>query len=233
MIENPTFGEYLLSVELAGGHLSAGTEDPSVRFLCNPNNPTGELRKKADILALLDTCQTTCTSLFLDEAFIELADPGQSLSGTRMPGLFVLRSLTKSFSVPGLRFGYAFGEPDLVAALETIRPPWSVNALAEQYALEAFSRYGELAESREKIRIERDFLAAGLTGFGFSVVPSSTNFMLVHTGKPVAPLCRSLLDRDVLVRDCTSFGLPHAIRVAVRTRSDNKLLLEAIQECLP
>jgi threonine-phosphate decarboxylase len=232
LIEFPTFGEYLLSVELAGGHRSTGTEDPVVRFLCNPNNPTGELQKKDEILALLDTCQAIGTSLFLDEAFIELADPDQSLSGDRLPGLFVLRSLTKSFSVPGLRFGYAFGEPDLVAALETLRPPWSVNALAEQYALDAFSRYRELAESREKIKTERDFLTAGLTGLGFSVVPSSTNFILVHTGKPVAPLCRCLLDRDILVRDCTSFGLPHSIRVAVRDRADNKLLLEAIAGCL-
>jgi len=233
MIESPTFGEYLLSVELAGGHHSSGEEAPVVRFICNPNNPTGELRKKDDILALLDTCPGTGTSLFLDEAFIELSDPKESLSGTRSPGLFVLRSLTKSFSVPGLRFGYAFGDPDLVAALETIRPPWSVNALAEQYALEAFSRYGELAESRRKITTERDILIAGMTGLGFQVVPSSANFILVHTGKPVGPLCRCLLERDILVRDCTSFGLPESIRVAVRNRADNRLLIEAIAGCLP
>jgi len=227
-----TFGEYLLSVELAGGHRSGGTEDPVVHFICNPNNPTGQLRKRDDILALLDTYSGTETSLFLDEAFIELADPDQSLSGNRVPGLLVLRSLTKSFSVPGLRFGYAFGEPDLITALETLRPPWSVNALAEQYALDAFTHYGELAESRVKIKTERDFLIAGLGGLGFQVVPSSTNFILVHTGKPVAPLCRCLLDRDILVRDCTSFGLPHSIRIAVRNRADNKFLLEAISGCL-
>lgn len=232
LIEAPTFGEYLLSVELAGGYRANGKEIPGVRFLCNPNNPTGELRKKDDILALLDDYSRTGTGLFLDEAFIELADPGESLAGERSPGLFVLRSLTKSFSVPGIRFGYAFGEPDLVEALETIRPPWSVNALAEQCALDAFSHYGELAESRKKIQVERDFLASGLADLGFCVVPSSANFILVHTGIPVASLCWCLLDRDILVRDCTSFGLPESIRVAVRNRADNRLLLEAIAGCL-
>jgi threonine-phosphate decarboxylase len=232
LIEEPTFGEYLLSVRLAGGHQAARNEDPNVRFLCNPNNPTGELKKKGDILALLSERSETGASLFLDEAFIELADPCQSLSDVRSPDLFVLRSLTKSFSVPGIRFGYAFGEPDLISALETLRPPWSVNALAEQCALDAFSRYGELEGSRKKIQAEREFLSAGLAGLGLQVVPSSANFILVHTGMPVAPLCRCLLASDILVRDCTSFGLPESIRVAVRNRHDNMILLEAIKGCL-
>jgi threonine-phosphate decarboxylase len=232
LIHEPTFGEYLLSVRLAGGHLAARNEDPTVHFLCNPNNPTGELKKKGEILALMKEGSETGTSLFLDEAFIELADPCQSLSGIRSPDLFVLRSLTKSFSVPGIRFGYAFGEPGLISALETLRPPWSVNALAEQCALDAFSHYGELEESRKKIQAEREFLTAGLAGLGLEAVPSSANFILVPVGMPVAPLCRCLLAHDILVRNCTSFGLPESIRVAVRNRHDNRLLLEAIEGCL-
>jgi threonine-phosphate decarboxylase len=232
LVGEPTFGEYLLSVRLAGGHQAADNDNPTVHFICNPNNPTGELMKKDEILALLGGCPETANSLFLDEAFIELADPCQSLSDIRSPDLFVLRSLTKSFSVPGIRFGYAFGEPDLISALETLRPPWSVNALAEQCALEAFSHYGELEDSRKKIKTERDFLSAGLAGLGLQAVPSSANFILVNMGKPVAPLCRCLLENDILVRDCTSFGLPESIRVAVRNRPDNRLLLEAIEGCL-
>jgi threonine-phosphate decarboxylase len=232
LTEEPTFGEYLLSVRLAGGHNAARNERPTVHFVCNPNNPTGGLKKKSEILAILKECSETGTRLFLDEAFIELADPGQSLSDIRSPDLFVLRSLTKSFSVPGIRFGYAFGERDLISALETLRPPWSVNALAEQCALDAFSHYGELEESRKKIKAEREFLSTGLAGLGLQAVPSSANFILVPVGMPVAPLCRCLLAHDILVRDCTSFGLPESIRIAVRTRHDNRLLLEAIEGCL-
>ena len=232
LVEPPTFGEYVLSSELAGGHKVSDGEDPTVHFICNPNNPTGELKKKDDIIALLDGYSGTGTCLFLDEAFIELADPFQSLSDMRSPDLFVLRSLTKSFAVPGIRFGYAFGEPELITAVETLRPPWSVNALAEQCALEAFSRYEELRESREKIKTEREFLSEGLTGRGFLVTPSRANFILAAAGMPAALLCRRLLEKGILVRDCTSFGLPQSIRVAVRNRAENRLLIEAIAECL-
>ncbi|HVP95434.1 MAG TPA: histidinol-phosphate transaminase [Methanoregulaceae archaeon] len=232
LVEPPTFGEYLLSSELAGGRRVTGSEYPKVHFICNPNNPTGELKKKDDIRRLLKKYSGTCTYLFLDEAFIELADPCQSLSGVRSRNLLILRSLTKSFSVPGIRFGYAFGEPDLITALETLRPPWSVNALAEQYALGAFSHYDELEESRKKIKVERDFLSEGLSDQGLQVMPSSANFILVDTGRSAAVLSRCLLEKDILVRDCTSFGLPRSIRIAVRNRAENRLLIEEIAGCL-
>ena len=84
---------------------------------------------------------------FLDEAFIELADPSQSMVGCRDDSLFVLRSLTKSFAVPGLRFGYGFGEPGLIERMEIARPPWSVNAYAEQFAIAAFGVYDQTRRS--------------------------------------------------------------------------------------
>ena len=73
-----------------------------------------------------------------------------------MNPLFLLRSLTKSFAVPGIRFGYGFGDPDLIAKIETARPPWSVNAYAEAFALEAFPHLDELELSRAYIVKERD-----------------------------------------------------------------------------
>jgi threonine-phosphate decarboxylase len=79
--------------------------------------------------------------LFCDEAFIELSDPVQSMVDVRDPALFVLRSLTKSFSVPGIRFGYGFGDPAIIEKIEITRPPWSVNAFAEAYALLAFQHW--------------------------------------------------------------------------------------------
>ena len=89
---------------------------------------------------------------FVDEAFIELADPRESLVDVREQPLFVLRSLTKSFAVPGIRFGYGFGDPDLIAKIETARPPWSVNAYAESFALEAFLHLDELETARAYIQ---------------------------------------------------------------------------------
>jgi threonine-phosphate decarboxylase len=231
-VDDPTFGEYLMSVQLAGGHLMKDGEIPSAAFLCNPNNPTGLLIKKKDVSLMLKSYAEQGTCMFLDEAFIELSDPGESLVATRDPHLCVLRSVTKCFSVPGLRFGYAFADPDLVCALEVSRPPWSVNAFAEHFAIQAFKKYHELDESRRKIGIERNFLVKSLEDLGFIVIPPAANFILADTGKDVAGLCNSLIGHGILVRDCTSFGLPNSIRISVQTRPENQSLIEALETCV-
>jgi len=232
-IPTPTFGEYEFSSRLAGALPGTG-RDVKVRFLCNPNNPTGHLLPRDEVFSLLDDHASPGSILFLDEAFMEISDdPAQSLAGTIHPSLFVLRSLTKSFSVPGVRFGYGIGHADIIARLETCRPPWNVSTPAEKVALEAFAHYDDLAISREKIAKEREWLCSALRDLPLRVEPSRTNFLLIHTGKDVGDLCADLLRKGVLVRDCHSFGLPEAIRVAVRTHEENVVLVEALAACMP
>ena len=229
--ESHTFGEYALSARLAGAHKAGNIQESDVLFICNPNNPTGTLRKKTEMIRYLEDAKSRGTLLFCDEAFIELSDPSQSLADVCDPALFVLHSLTKSFSVPGIRFGYGFGDPGLIEKIEIARPPWSVNAFAEAYAIQAFQHRDELARSRTVIAIERDFLTEGIFALGLRCCPSSANFILVQCSRDVTSLCRCLAQRDILVRNCTSFGLPTCIRVAVRTRNENQVLLEALSAC--
>jgi threonine-phosphate decarboxylase len=229
--ESHTFGEYALSARLAGAYKAGSSRESDVLFICNPNNPTGTLRKKAEMICHLEDAKSRGALLFCDEAFIELSDPAQSLADVCDPALFVLHSLTKSFSVPGIRFGYGFGDPVLIEKIEITRPPWSVNAFAEAYAIQAFQHRDELARSRAMIAIERDFLAAGICSLGLRCCPSSANFILVRCGRDVASLCSCLAQQDILVRNCTSFGLPTCIRIAVRTRDENRVFLEALSAC--
>ncbi len=232
-ISQPTFGEYELSARLAGA-VPAGPQEPTrVTFVCNPNNPTGELVSRSSLIRLQREVAASEGMLFVDEAFIELSDPRESVTDLREEGLFVLRSLTKAFAVPGIRFGYGFGEPSLIEFMETIRPPWSVNAFAEQYALAAFRQYGALEESRQVIAREREWLIRKLSSFPFTIHPSSANFLLLTSEKDVSDLCTDLLARNILVRDCHSFGLPKSIRIAVRTREENTQLIEALEQCVP
>jgi threonine-phosphate decarboxylase len=230
--EFPTFGEYSLSARLTGAAAAALCDDADVSFVCNPNNPTGVLRGRDDLLSHVKEMAFHSGMVFLDEAFIELADPSQSLAGFSDRNLFVLRSLTKSFAVPGIRFGYGFGNPDIIDKMETARPPWSVNAYAEAFALEAFRHMDALEDSRAYIRKEREWLASGVDACGLHCYPSSTNYLLVEYGQDVSPLCAKLEHAGVLVRDCTSFGLPTSIRIAVRTRGENKALVEALFTCV-
>lgn len=232
-LDPPTFGEYELSARLAGALL---LEDPGrarVRFLCNPNNPTGALLPAARVRESLRQVRNSGGILFLDEAFIELSDPAESLVGERDPALFLLRSLTKAFAVPGLRFGYGFGDPELIERMEVLRPPWSVNTFAEEFALLALRHYDRLGDSRQRIGKERAWLEERLGDLGLAPLPSSANFLLVLLGEPAPALAARLLEKGILVRDCTSFGLPNAIRVAVRTREENQHLIGALAACLP
>jgi threonine-phosphate decarboxylase len=228
----PTFGEYELSARLAGATPVAEPARARVRFLCNPNNPTGTLLPRDEVKGILREVSATSGILLLDEAFIEVSDPGQSLVQEEDPALFLLRSLTKAFAVPGLRFGYGFGRPDLIERMEVLRPPWSVNAFAEEFALLALRNYSRLDESRQRIAAERAWMEGRLRDLGLDPLPSSANFLLVPLGEPASRLAARLLERGILVRDCASFGLPESIRVAVRRREENAQLIEALSACL-
>jgi threonine-phosphate decarboxylase len=232
-IEVPTFAEYGLSARLAGARPAEDPARARVRFLCNPNNPTGALLPADRVRDVLRQVPEGSGTLFLDEAFIELSDPAQSLAGERDPVLFTLRSLTKAFAVPGLRFGYGFGDPELIARMEVIRPPWSVNAFAVEFALLAFGHFHLLEESRGRIRLERAWLEGRLRELGLAPLPSSANFLLVPLQEPASALAARLLSRGILVRDCASFGLPDSIRIAVRSREENEQLVGALSACLP
>ena len=228
----PTFGEYDLSARLAGAAPATCMDTADVTFACNPNNPTGDLYTRNDMLARARTTAVHHGILFADEAFIELADPGQSVVQDAGESLFVLRSLTKSFAVPGIRFGYGFGDPDLVARIETARPPWSINAYAEAFALTAFAHLDKLEKSRAYIGKEREFLQKKIQDLGLQFHPSQVNYILVDCARDAGPLCADLEKLGILVRDCSSFGLPKSIRVAVRTHEENAQLLEALAACV-
>jgi threonine-phosphate decarboxylase len=230
--EEPTFGEYELSASLAGAHTVPLMQEAFVSFLCNPNNPTGFLRSRQQLRELLGSSIRPGSLLLLDEAFIELSDPRQSLADVRDERLVLIRSLTKSFGVPGIRFGYGFGDPDLIARMEVARPPWSVNAYAESFAIAAFRHYADLERSRELITSEREWLSGECVHLGLGVSPSRANFILLDTHRNASGLCLRLKDAGILVRDCTSFGLPHNIRIAVRCREENRELVEALAACL-
>lgn len=231
-IESPTFGEYELSARLAGAERTFRAEMADVHFVCNPNNPTGTLLPRAELLHLLETVKEHRGLLFCDEAFISLADPVESLADIRDPNLFVLHSLTKSFAVPGLRIGFGFGDASLIEKIETARCPWCVNAYAEAFAMEALLHLGELADSRRLIEKERKRLVSAVSGLGLTVYPSAVNFLLIDCGRDVGALCSALADEKILVRNCTSFGLPTCIRIAVRTPDENTQLLEALGSCV-
>lgn len=195
-------------------------------FLCNPNNPTGQILPPEAIGAWAHDHPRTL--FILDEAYLAFVSTHPSMVPSLLPNVLVLRSMTKDYALAGLRLGYALGNEDLIQALAAVRPAWNVNGLAQAAGLAALADEDYYQATLAQLRKERDFLLKGLVAQGYQPIPSETHFYLLPVND-AAGFRQTLLSHGILVRDCTSFGLPKHIRIATRTREQNQRLLD----CLP
>jgi histidinol-phosphate/aromatic aminotransferase/cobyric acid decarboxylase-like protein len=192
----------------------------------NPNNPTGRLEPAATLGRLARPGRL----LVVDESFIDFVpDARESLAGAPPPGVVVIRSLTKLWSLPGVRAGYLLAEPELVTALAARRQPWSVNALACA-ALEWCAADAETPAAVAKtVATARAQLTYEVAALGVKAWPSATNFLLLQVPDG-AGVARRLRARGVAVRPAASFpGLDSDhLRIAVRLAEENALLVAAL-----
>ena len=205
-------------------------------FICNPNNPTGEILSKKNMEQIVKLAEKKFTLVFVDETFIELVpDSNPSLVKTlkSYQNLFILRSFTKSFGLAGLRIGYGLGSKKIIEILQRVKIPWNVNYIAQTAASAALCYSDFLDKSRKNIKKENLFLMNSLSKIKWlSCFSSSTNFILIKTKINSKLLQKKLLKKNILVRDCSTFcGLDeNYIRIAVKNRVQNKLLVKALGE---
>lgn len=196
----------------------------------NPTNPTGVLHPAAAIRSLLRPGRT----VVVDEAFMDaVPDETETLAGEDLPGLVVIRSLTKHWSIPGIRAGYVLGEPPILRGLRALQVPWSVSSPAVA-AMLACSTEEARAESRRRalqLASWRAELERGLRGLGIEVVPSTTSFVLARVGVGVH---RALREAGIAVRRADTFpGLgPRWVRIAVRPPQVTARLVSALGDVL-
>jgi len=204
-------------------------------FICNPNNPTGKLLPKNQLLQIIQKAKKLSTLVFVDECFIEMVpESNESIIShvKKYENLFVLRSLTKSFALPGIRIGYAAASKQMIEILEKIKIPWSVNSLAQDAANTALKNKSHLIKSNLMIKKELNYLTNKINRLdGFHCDNSSTNFILIKIKKDSTKLQKKLLEQKFLIRDCKNFrGLNnHYIRIAVKSHKDNLKLVKALE----
>ena len=205
-------------------------------FICNPNNPTGKLLEKNQLLQIIKKAKKLSTIVFVDECFIEMVpESNESVISyvKKYDNLFVLRSLTKSFALPGIRIGYAVSSKYMIEILKKIKIPWSVNSLAQDAANIALKDKSHLTKSNLIIKKELNYLTNKISKLnGFDCNKSSTNFILIKTKNNSTNLQKKLLEQKILVRDCKNFrGLNnHYIRIAVKSHKDNLKLIKALEK---
>ncbi|MFH0771549.1 MAG: threonine-phosphate decarboxylase CobD [Candidatus Omnitrophota bacterium] len=211
-------------------------------FICNPNNPTGNIIPKEEILYLAKAARAYGVIIAVDEAFIDFVEDWQKFSvieeAARSRNLLVLRSMTKFFALPGLRLGYLVGNKTLISKLSRRQLPWSVNCLAQSVGAEVIKDESYIKLSRELAARERAFLFKRLKSKkGISVYPPASNFILSKlTDKRLNSnaLCDRLAAHGIYIRSCGNFrGLNSSyFRIAVRKRGENIKLLAALGEIL-
>ena len=249
IIFQPTFGEYEAAASQAGADtvpIRAGERQgflwsvetavreiervrPRLAFLCNPNNPTGVYLSR-DAVEEIQKAVAGSGLLVLDDAYVSLADRGwDTIPQLRHGGVAILRSMTKDHALAGVRLGYLVAEADLIAMMGELQPSWSVNAVAQAAGLAALGDEPHLDEARRVVSESKRYLCEALATLGIPTDDSAANFILARVGN--APKIRTaLLQRGIAVRDCTSFGLPKHIRIAIRRREECAILVEALRE---
>ncbi|MER3398489.1 MAG: aminotransferase class I/II [Chloroflexota bacterium] len=247
LVVGPAFGEYAYASALSGSQVSvyhapaetgfvpdleellelAARLRPSLTWVANPGNPTGVYLPQHFFEALLEAGPGV---LVIDESFRSFVESPWASEPLMATGrVLLLRSLTKDFGLAGLRLGYLLGPAALTRRIWAHQPPWAVSSLAQAAGEFIFSRASEFTEMcRVKIGRRRRELRRALEGLGFWVSESAANFLLVRTGDGAACAQFLLESHGIAVRDCTSFGLPQYIRVAVLRRSENRRLVAGL-----
>jgi histidinol-phosphate aminotransferase len=201
---------------------------PKMVFLCNPNNPTGHYLGENDVREIIEASEKTL--IVLDEAYVDFVkDPWDSTKFVRYKNLLILKSLTKNFGLAGLRIGYALADEEIIKTLEKVRPPWNVNSVAQKAALVSLFERKHIEKAKEEIELARSYLIKEISKMGRKPIPSHGCFFMVKVDD-ARKLRLALLEQGILVRDCTSFGLPNFIRISVRRLSECKRLIKAWRE---
>lgn len=207
-----------------------GRSEPLV-FLCNPNAPTGTLVPRPEVRRLAESLTGV---LVVDEAYVDFAE-GDCLGLAReLPNVVVLRSLSKSFSLAGLRVGFAFGPAGLIEGLTKVKDSYNVDRLAAAGAEAALADLAYMERNAARIRATRARLTEGLRGLGLEPMPSQTNFVFVRCGRGRARrLFEELRRRGILVRFFDQPGVDDALRITVGTDGQIDRLLAELADILP
>ena len=257
LLFEPTFAGYayaLNSVECRTKHViireSEGfllTEDymgslderADIVFLCNPQNPSGRNIDESVLLKFLDKAKEHGIVVVLDESFYFMSDISEEDDAERTrtliqryKNLYIVRSLTKLFAMPGLRMGYVISDEGNIGILSRFLPEWNLSLMAEKAiiaGMDLLKNTDFLAKTHEIIKSERDYLNHQFMNMGILIFKSNAPYVLFKCREE---LREKLLEKGILIRDCYNYpGLYKGVfRIAVKDRKSNEALIKAIKE---
>ena len=234
----PENSDYSYSVDDIIGYFSCTNIQNLV--LINPDNPSGNYIPKKDLIILLKWCKEKNINIIIDESFVDFADePDNTMINqgilSENPHLFVIKSISKSYGVPGLRLGVlASGNSELIAKLKKDVAIWNINSFAEFYMQIEEKYKKDYNASLSRIRKERVRFQTELSMIkGIRVIPSQANFIMIELENSISPkelLKRLLVKHNLLIKELTTkTNGRNYLRIAVRNEIDNDVLISALK----
>ncbi len=248
VVVEPAFSEFGAAVHAAGGRVATwrapvetkfavdldGVADVARRsgaglvYVSTPANPTGVALDAPAVAAF--AAANPGLVVVLDESFVMLSERFDDEHHPMPENVVRVRSMTKEHALPGVRVGYLIAREDIAACIESARPPWTTSAFAQAAAVAAVRERAFVDDSRARVLVDRRRLVANLRALGCSPRDSSTLFFLLPVLDGASTRERLLTRHRVLVRDCTSFGLPGFVRICAQPLGREPRLLEALRE---
>lgn len=252
LIFEPSFSMYRLLAKLCGVEvraipldqdfhfpwerlLQAVDEHTAMVFITTPDNPTGFAPPVRELEAVAAKIPAS-TLLVVDEAYMDFAVPQQDYSLLSrladFPNLVILRTFSKLYGLAGLRLGFGLMPERLADALIRVKPPFSVNILAEAAGIAVLDDAPFIQATLDCVVQGRTFLTSELQRLGCHVYPSQTNFLLFRPPLPAEQVFQSLLLRGVIIRPLKSYGLDELLRVSIGTPEENGIFIQELEVLL-
>ena len=254
LLPAPTFAEYAAALESVGcevkrktlheaddfavteAFVQAVNQSIDLVFLCQPNNPTGQITPPELVQRLVRRCADCGAVLVVDECFLDFLQQRDALTAKPLlqtaPNLVILKAFTKLYAMAGVRLGYALcANTALLAKMQAAGQPWGVSSLAQAAGTAALRETAYADAVRALIADQRPRLAAGLRALGLQVIEGSANYLLFRAPETLGA---ALQQRGVCLRSCGNYpGLSAGwYRTAVRTAPENEQLLQTMREVL-
>ena len=199
-------------------------------FLCSPNNPTANSLNREDVTQLIEKFRGI---VVIDEAYIDFANEKSWLSCLeKYPNLIVIQTLSKAYAMAGIRLGVCYASTEIISVLNKIKPPYNVNALTQERALEQLKNQKHFNNQRAAIIAQREWLILNLQDIAFVewIYPSDANFLLIKVDDANFRYMQ-LLNLGVVVRNRTNqLGCTNCLRITVGTENENRILIQTLKQ---
>lgn len=200
--------------------------NPKLIILCNPNNPTGSVLTKEEVRKIV---KSTDALIALDEAYMEFGDESLIDEVMDYDNLLIVKTVSKAFSLAGIRMGYIVANEEIITSIEKVRAPYNLNSLSTYIATEALRQKERMFDYIKKIKGEREQIYKALVDLGVKAYASGANFVFFKSD--IDNLQKKLVDKDVLIRKFSG-KLDGYYRVSVGTKEQNEKFLEAFKEVM-